>query len=323
MKKLYVLMFIIVTIFSSNCFVLASTTRLVANETDIKTLEEQLNNEYRTVVGWGYDYRNTSDNELVRNIAISLFEKEKITMQEEIDPLNKLNWFSKIDGEYVDWLAKNIFNRELSHSYNSDDGYYYNGNYYYMIEGLGGVGEENTVVDYKRQPDGKYNIKGIETYPDGEQYNFYIIADLKLLGDERTWSFYNVSEEPLFYDGEEIDKVTLCIDNNKIKFPINGVQPIIYNNRVYVPVRKACEYLCINVDYDVQDGRMYFIADGYVSSHVKGTSVVYVNGLPKYFDTTSININGSTLMPIRMLAESIGKSVSWNAITKTVNIETS
>ena len=40
----------------------------------------------------------------------------------------------------------------------------------------------------------------------------------------------------------------------------------------------------------------------------------------KKFDTSSINANGTTLVPIRMLAEAIDANVSWGEKNKTVYI---
>ena len=47
---------------------------------------------------------------------------------------------------------------------------------------------------------------------------------------------------------------------------------------------------------------------------------VYVNGEAKKFDTSSINANGTTLVPIRMLAEAIDANVSWGENSKSVYI---
>ena len=48
--------------------------------------------------------------------------------------------------------------------------------------------------------------------------------------------------------------------------------------------------------------------------------LVYVNGEAKKFDTSSINANGTTLVPIRMLAEAIDANVSWGENSKSVYI---
>lgn len=114
--------------------------------------------------------------------------------------------------------------------------------------------------------------------------------------------------------------VNVIINGNLVEFSDDDAKPVIYNNRVYVPIRKTCEYLDIYVQYDANESRMYFIDDLHVVSHIMGTSTVYVYGEPVNFDTPSINLNGRTLMPIRMLAESLGATVSWDDDTRTVSI---
>lgn len=115
--------------------------------------------------------------------------------------------------------------------------------------------------------------------------------------------------------------VSIVVNGNLVEFADGDVKPTIYDNRVYVPIRKTCEYLGIDVQYNANEGKMYFIKGSNVVSHVKGTSAVEVNGQYVYFDTPSLNINGSTLMPIRMLAESLGTTVTWDDPTKTVYID--
>lgn len=114
--------------------------------------------------------------------------------------------------------------------------------------------------------------------------------------------------------------VSIVVNGNLVEFSDGDVKPTIYDNRVYVPVRKACECLGIEIQYNADEGKMYFIKGSNVASHAKGTSTIEVNGRYVYFDTPSLNINGSTLMPIRMLAESLGTTVTWNDSTKTVYI---
>lgn len=319
-KALFLIAFIGI-ILSLTCSVYASNNLLDVTKSDIDNLEKIINEKYFSFTN-SYDYADCSDEEFVRYLMISLFCNNEISQSDNKDPLNKLQWNYKVDGEYLDWISQNIFHKKISHNYNSDFGYYYNGYYYYMIEGIGGMDETYSIVSCEKRADNKYNIKGIlDFHENGEQYNFYIIADLQELNGKREWTFYKSSKLPLFYDEESANDIRLQIDGEDIIFPIDSVKPQIYNNRVYVPIRKACEYLGITVKYDSSSGMMYFYSgNGRNSSHLKGTSIIYVNGNPVNFDTTSINVNGNTLMPIRMLAESLGKSVSWNSDTRTVNV---
>lgn len=329
MKRLICVVFMVVVVLILSVSVVAATT-LEATQSDIENLENDLNNRYNMFVGGEYDCQNYNFNELISNVVHSLMLTGEIEGIETPDPLNKItgDWeYYKISSDKMDYILTNIFHASPNHKFNADyggwcNGYYYENNYYYQFEGLGGINRSYSVINYKRQPDGKYNIKLLESYSDGGVYYYYIIADLQDLNGNRTWTFYNTSSNALFYDKETYNSVSFQINGSTIRFPINDAVPTIYNNRVYVPIRKTCEYLGIDVAYDNNEGRMYFYNGERIVSHVKNTSTVYVDGNAVYFDTPSITINGRTLMPIRMLAESIGLGVNWDSSNKTVNIIT-
>jgi hypothetical protein len=100
-------------------------------------------------------------------------------------------------------------------------------------------------------------------------------------------------------------------------------QPQIFSNRTYVPIRQTAEYLGLEIDWNSKTETLTFTRDGMTIAHTMRSSIVYVNGEAKQFDTPSINRNNRTLMPVRMLAESIGADVEWDNTTRSVHITTS
>lgn len=116
--------------------------------------------------------------------------------------------------------------------------------------------------------------------------------------------------------------VTVYLNEKAIDFPTTDARPQIFSNRTYVPVRKTCEVLGLSIDWNSKTETLTFNRDGIVISHTMRSAIVYVNGEAVRFDTPSINKNNRTLMPIRMLAESIGATVTWDNPTRSVHITT-
>lgn len=116
------------------------------------------------------------------------------------------------------------------------------------------------------------------------------------------------------------DNISVSVNGSYIDFS-NDTQPLIYKNRTYVPIRKVCEALDITVDYYDYSKTMVFFKGNNRITHILGTNIVEINGYETKFDTTSINVNGRILMPVRMLAESISSEVTWDSASKTVIIK--
>jgi hypothetical protein len=114
--------------------------------------------------------------------------------------------------------------------------------------------------------------------------------------------------------------ITVYLNGSPLSFP--DAQPQINSNRTYVPIRQTAEYLGLNIDWNSKTETLTFTRDGMTIAHTMRSSIVYVNGEAKTFDTPSINKNNRTLMPVRMLAESIGAEVEWNNATRSVLITT-
>lgn len=115
------------------------------------------------------------------------------------------------------------------------------------------------------------------------------------------------------------DNINVSVNGSYIDFS-NDTQPVIYESRTYVPIRKVCEALDITVDYEDYSKTMIFLKGNNRITHVIGSNIVEINGDETKFDTPSINVNGRTLMPVRMLAESINSEVTWDPSSKTVII---
>lgn len=119
-----------------------------------------------------------------------------------------------------------------------------------------------------------------------------------------------------------VEYVAVYLNGTAINFPTTDARPQIINNRTYVPVRKTCEALGLEIDWNSKTETMTLTRDGVTIAHTMRSKIVYVNGEAVTFDTASINSNNRLLMPIRMIAESIGGTVTWDDPTRSVHITT-
>lgn len=89
---------------------------------------------------------------------------------------------------------------------------------------------------------------------------------------------------------------------------VNGelldVSPVIVNDRVMVPLRAIFEKLGASVTYE--NGVVTAVSGNRVIKHTVGEAVALVNGQAMQFDTPSTIIDGRTMIPARMVFNTIG-----------------
>lgn len=111
-----------------------------------------------------------------------------------------------------------------------------------------------------------------------------------------------------------------------IKININGkniksdVAPIIQNERTMVPLRVISENLGVQVDWNQQNKEVSLTQDNLNAKFKIGSKKYTVNGKKAKTDTAPIVYQDRTLVPIRVIAETLGKDVNWDNKTKTVII---
>jgi len=181
-----------------------------------------------------------------------------------------------------------------AHKYNSDIKkvtYYIDGNY---------VGESSeipyTVFIDAGMYSGKHQIKADAEFTDGQ----------KLVAES------NININQINRD------IIVKISGSEISFDQN---PILYNNRTLVPMRKIFEKLGADVIWDnntkTASGRR---GDRTVKVSV-GSNVMYVNNKQIILDTPPILLSDRTLVPVRAVSEGMGCDVDWIEKTNTVTIE--
>ncbi len=118
------------------------------------------------------------------------------------------------------------------------------------------------------------------------------------------------------------DPVYVTLNGTRVQYVSTDAQPMIYNSRAMVPIRATAEALGLTIAWDKETETATFTSsDGKrIIKHEMRSNLIYVNGTPTSFDTSSIVVNDRILMPIRMLAEATGAQVGWDNPSRTVII---
>jgi len=124
---------------------------------------------------------------------------------------------------------------------------------------------------------------------------------------------------------------SLCMSASAINVVVNGKKltmaqpPIMYNGRVMVPVRDVFEALGVAVFYEpgnincvTKDKTVNLTNDGRFNS--LGDYNLIVNDYELEMDQQPINYNGKIMVPVRVISEALGASVTWDKLSETVTV---
>ncbi len=118
------------------------------------------------------------------------------------------------------------------------------------------------------------------------------------------------------------EKVKLIINGAEVDFS-NDQEPVIQNGRTLVPFRAAFEKMGAEVKW-YDDIRLCEAEYGgmTVGIAIGDTKVRLGEGAEIESDVPAQIINGRTMVPLRILSESIGAEVNWDGITRTITVNT-
>jgi len=115
-------------------------------------------------------------------------------------------------------------------------------------------------------------------------------------------------------------EIRVTVDGRRINF--SGQQPIIIDGRTLVPVRGVFEELGFLVSWDAATQTATLSdANNHVTISI-GNRTFTANGTVHNLEVPAQIINGSTMLPIRAVVESVGYQVNWNSGNSTVLITT-
>ncbi len=118
-------------------------------------------------------------------------------------------------------------------------------------------------------------------------------------------------------------EIRIAIDNEILE---TEQEPIIINGRTMVPVRFISEELDYQVQWDNINKSVYIYDEGVIPQTFTGSPneiEVYLNNKQIIFpDQKPVIIKGTTLIPLKAVADNMDVDVSWDGTQKLVNIYT-
>lgn len=129
---------------------------------------------------------------------------------------------------------------------------------------------------------------------------------------------------------KEDDKVIVQMTVNQKSLTANGQTitldqaPVIINEKTMVPVRVLVEAMGGEVDWvadDPQDRRVTLRKGGHLIDMWIDDPVVIVDGTAVTSETAPLILNDRTMLPLRLIAESLGWNVGWDAKTGSITLE--
>jgi hypothetical protein len=115
----------------------------------------------------------------------------------------------------------------------------------------------------------------------------------------------------------QFEEVNVTIDGVLQHFPQSA---ILYKGSTMVPMRGVFEALGAELYWSGRFQTVKAIKGLTVVRLSVGDSKVSINGNIIDMGVESIIVNGSTMVPLRFVAEALGAKVEWDAMTKTANI---
>ncbi len=109
---------------------------------------------------------------------------------------------------------------------------------------------------------------------------------------------------------------TVTVEGREVEFP--DQKPIIKNNRTLVPIRFVAESLGYDVDWNPAD-HTAVIDNGRIILYI-GSNQAVINGRQVELDVASELIADRTMVPLRVIAETLGCTVDWFGTNSTVLI---
>lgn len=113
------------------------------------------------------------------------------------------------------------------------------------------------------------------------------------------------------------ENVEVYIDGKLINF---DVQPVVINGRTLVPMRKLFEELGATVEWDNDRNTAFAYSKGIYVKMPVGENYYMIDEIYFTSDVPAQEINGRTLVPLRVISEAFGMDVDYNETEGRVNL---
>lgn len=138
---------------------------------------------------------------------------------------------------------------------------------------------------------------------------------IKMFDDRVGWTNrpYHFGNNGLFaYAG-----VTVVIDKRLVVF---DYPPLLENGIVWVPAVKLAEHFNAMSHWDEKRGMLTISFEGKTVQLIKDSRAAVINGVVTTLDAPARIINGRFYVPVRPVAEALGRFVAWDGETRQVMI---
>lgn len=106
------------------------------------------------------------------------------------------------------------------------------------------------------------------------------------------------------------------------RYVTGDVSPIIHKNRTLVPLRQVAEALNLEVQWNNEAREARVEISGTTHAFIPGKAYYNAGDIKVEMDTETIIRNNRTYLPLRVIAEAMGKPVSWDQATSTAIVGT-
>lgn len=166
------------------------------------------------------------------------------------------------------------------------------------------------------------------TYIDTDVNNgttYYYIVKTVFAGQTIGTPSNEVSASPR----EAAGTIQLTINNpvmsgNGVKKPIDqgySTAPVIKDGRTFLPIRAVIDEMGGSIEWEGNQRKVTTLFDGRTVELWIGSQKVRVNGIERTTDAAPyISATGRTMLPLRIVGESLGCDVTWDAATQLVTI---
>ena len=111
--------------------------------------------------------------------------------------------------------------------------------------------------------------------------------------------------------------ITVVIDQRLIVF---DAPPLLENGTVWVPAAKLAEHFAATSRWDEQRSMLTLTAEGKSVQLIKDSRAAIINGTVTTLDAAPRMVDGRFFIPLRPVAEALGRFVAWDGETRQVRI---
>lgn len=125
-------------------------------------------------------------------------------------------------------------------------------------------------------------------------------------------SFCSEKEISYIVDNSVDSKINVLYNDSRISFNEYNQNPEIIDGRTLVPLRAIFEAMKADIEWDGNTNTVTAKRGNVTISIQIGADVMFKNGVDIAVDVPAQLINGRTMIPVRVIAESFGADVQWN-----------